>query len=944
MRSKINSALRPGPFSPGEYRLSLRNVIIALIKRKKSGKIDFLMSIDAKDGSSGSGSVLEREPSDQETNELVVVGSSAGGVEALSILVSNLPADFPAPIVLAQHLDPTRPSNLAIILQRRTILRVVQVDGKTALEPGHIYVVPSNRNIVVRDGDVEVLSDNGESNRRVRPSVDLLFSSAAKVYADRLIAVVLTGSGSDGTAGAIEVSNAGGIVIVQNPQTARYPSMPMALPPSVVDFEIDLERIGPMLYSLLSGVVIPQDEEETAEILRSILEQVSHRSSIDFRQYKTSTILRRITRRMTVTLSRTMSDYRLYLETHPDEIGELVQAFLINVTQFFRDPEAFVYLKNEVLPVLIQQARERDRVLRFWSAGCSTGEEPYSMAMLLADLLGAELPEWSAKIFATDLDEAAISFARRGFYSEAHLKGVPREYQERFFEHIDGGYRISKTLRQMVIFGQQDLGRSAPFPRVDLVMCRNVLIYFTPELQDYVINRFGFSLSPEGFLFLGKAETVRPSQTYFDLRSKNWKVYRCNGNSVPVSRRQPPLDLGTRSLRQERNQARNTKSGNPQAANGEVETGLMGSELALPQLRRFNELLLRFLPVGVVVVDRSYHLLTANSAARRLLGLREMGNELDFLHSVRGIPYAEVRKAIDAVFRERTTVTLAEIELNSNAGGNGRYLTLSLALMQIEAGSPDLAAISIFDVSEGVTIRRQLESVRAEQSQLMTDLGVANRRLNDMNKELVDANEELQVANEELVLTHEELQATIEEFETTNEELQATNEELETNNEELQATNEELQTTNEELRARTSELQELNEIMDGERVRLAEIIELAPFSIVVLRGSNLLIEALNLPYLALLQERQVQGRTLEEVFELFGQNTVPLVLLAQEVFQQDQPRSLLIPPTSLPHEIAAQLQDNLNFRLVPTHGANDIVNGVIIYAATEETDPDLPSE
>src|SRR5215471_7630089 len=476
----------------------------------------------------------EVENTPHAATDLVVIGSSAGGVEALSVLVSTLPGDFPAPVVLAQHLDPSRPSNLDAILKRRTTLPVEVVNTSSTLEPGKIYVVPSNHNVTINSHRVEVRENH---NKRPHPSVDMLLSSAAKAFGEHLIAVILTGSGSDGAAGAVDVKNAGGTVIVQDPQTARYPSMPLALPPTVVDFEASIERIGPLLNDLLTGVTLAPTEGKTEDVLRGILEQVSRQASMDFRPYKTSTILRRIGRRMTVTHNRSMHDYLEYLRTNPEEVGELVKAFLINVTQFFRDPNAFAYLKGEVLPRLIAQASERDHVLRFWAAGCATGEEPYSLAMLLTDLLGAELLEWSVKIFATDLDEAAINFARRGLYSENLLKGVPAEYRDRFFEHVDHGYRIAKTLRQMVIFGQQDLSRSAPFPRIDLVLCRNVLIYFTPELQDYVLNQFAFSLSPHGYLFLGKAETVRPNQMYYELVNKHWKVYRCTGNALPTVRR-----------------------------------------------------------------------------------------------------------------------------------------------------------------------------------------------------------------------------------------------------------------------------------------------------------------------------------------------------------------------------------------------------------------------
>ncbi|MBV9229499.1 MAG: PAS domain-containing protein, partial [Chloroflexi bacterium] len=656
-------------------------------------------------------------------------------------------------------------------------------------------------------------------------------------------------------------------------------------------------------------------------------------ASVDFRPYKTSTILRRIGRRMTVTHNRSMREYADYLKSYPQEVGELVQAFLINVTQFFRDAEAFAYLKSEILPKLVEGARSRDRVLRFWTAGCATGEEPYSLAMLLTDNLGAELPEWSIKIFATDLDEAAINFARRGLYSENLLKGMPNDYRDRFFERVDHGYRISKTLRQMVIFGQQDLSRSAPFPRIDLVLCRNVLIYFTPELQDYVLNQFAFSLSPNGYLFLGKAETVRPMQAFYELVNKHWKVYRCIGNALPSVRRQTLSDISTPRL-EGRSMNRQNRNMGKQHADQEAPA----PAIELGQLRRFNELLLRFLPIGVVVIDRSYRILTANGSARRLLGLRDVVSEQDFLHAVHGIPYHETRAAIDSLFRERNPVNLPEVELDSSIGGNGRYISLSISLMQLEAGSPDLAIISVSDVTQQVQIRRQLETVQEEQSKLMNELGTANKRLSDVNKELMDANEELQVANEELVLTHEELQASIEEFETTNEELQATNEELETNNEELQATNEELETTNDELRARTSELQELTAILESERGRLAEMVELAPFYILVLRSPTLIVEAYNPRYARLLENRAVLGRPLDEVIDLFWETGMEIVHLTRDAYRLDKvqiiPRMLTYPPKSQDGQ-KEPTENYFTYTIVPSHDALGKVDGVLIYAVDE---------
>ena len=865
----------------------------------------------------------------EETREsnLVVIGSSAGGIEAISILVGTLPADFPAPIVLAQHLDPTRSSNLDMIIRQHSTLPVELVTGRSRLEQGKVYVVPSNRQVSIEDGHVEVQNDV-HTRARPRPSVDLLFASAAKVYGERLIAVILTGSGSDGAAGAVEVKNAGGTVLVQNPQTARYPSMPLALPPSIIDSEAELEQIGPLLYDLLTGLTLPHTEEKTDEVLRQILVHISRQASLDFRPYKTSTILRRIGRRMVVTHNRNMRDYLEYLKEHPEEVGELVKAFLINVTQFFRDPEAFVALKNDILPQIIAHARERDHILRIWTAGCATGEEPYSLAMTLTDLLGAELPEWSVKIFATDLSETAINFARRGLYAENVLSGVPAAYRDYFFERAEHGYRVTKALRQMVIFGQQDLTRSAPFPRIDLVLCRNVLIYFTPELQDYVLTQFTFSLSPGGYLFLGIAETVRPTQSYFELVNKHWKVYRCTSSAVPLGRAQRFTEQQLSRLEARPTPQLNTLPGK-QAPDREYSP-----QLELGQLRRLNELLLRFLPTGVVVIDRSYHVLTANSTARRLLGLREMGTEQDFLHAVRGIPYTPVRNSIDTVFRERTSLTLPEVTLDPSIGGNNRSVSLSIALMQQEAGAPDLVVMSVIDITDQLQIQRQLETAQIEQTQLMQELNATNARLNETNKELLDANEELQVSNEELVLAHEELQATIEEFETTNEELQATNEELETSNEELQATNEELETTNDELRARSGELQEMANMLDNERTRLLEMVELAPFTVLVLRGPRLLVEAFTPRFESIVEVGQVQNRSIDEVFDLFWQDGAPLVLLIHEVYNQNVTRTMTRVLSHVPNDGASD-ERNIIYTLVPSHEASGRVSGVLIYAVDE---------
>jgi len=811
--------------------------------------------------------------------DLVVVGSSAGGVGALSTLVGTLSKTFPAPIVLAQHLDPQRPSHLGSILERHSTLPIVLVskEAPTPLENGKVYVVPSNRHVRIKDGHVHLEGDHGD---RPKPSVDMLLSSAAEAYGEHLIAVILTGSGSDGAAGAVDVKKAGGVVIIQNPQTAAYPSMPLSLPPTAVDHVLEIEQIGPLLHDILKGIHLPEPEK-VEDPLRDLLTQVSAQTNIDFRNYKSSTILRRISRRMAVTHNTNIRDYSDYLRAHPDEVSELVRVFLINVTGFFRDPEAFEFLRTTVIPELIERSKDNGRILRLWSAGCATGEEAYSLALLIADHLGPDFPEWSVKVFATDLAEDAISFARRGLYPENVLEDLPDHYLDRFFERIDQGYRVSKALRQIVIFGQQDISRGVPFPRIDLVTCRNLLIYLRPELQQVVLDLFAYSLhQSHGYLFLGKAETARPTKATFELVSKKWKVYRCLGGPLAFPVQETYVSGAANNIA--RDPRRHLLM--PQVI--PVPHDLTQAEIEIAQLRRINETMLRYTNVAVVMIDRAYRILTINSAARRLFAVRDLAYDQDFLHTVRGLPYQETRRAIDTAFREHSTVTVGDIELDRRAEGSGRYVHLTIMTMQVEQAMPDLAIITALDVTETVQLTKRLAAVQREQAELVTELSATNKRFSAMNKELQDANEELQAANEELMMTQEELQATNEEFEATNEELQATNEELETSNEELQATNEELQTTNDELTARTVELQEFARQYKVEQLLLSSLLERYPHYVMVLNADDLTVRTINPGYKQMLGNRDVIGQPVHTVFK--GEDLNQFLALLNKTIQDKQ--------------------------------------------------------
>lgn len=437
---------------------------------------------------------------------LVVIGSSAGGIDALSRLLATVPTPFPAALVIAQHLDPHHESHLADILARSSALPIRSATTQTQLEPGMVYVVPANQHAEIQQGII-MLSATGPE--RSKPSIDRLFTTAAEVYGERLMAVILSGTGSDGSAGARAVKQAGGMVLIQNPATASFPGMPLALAPTTVDLVAELEQIGPLLGELVSGQGVPASQDEPHTLAR-FLETIRDRSGLDFTRYKLPTIQRRLQRRMVATHAQTLEDYAAYLEAHPEETHQLTSSFLINVTEFFRDPALFTLLKQHVLPELIARAKQQGDALRLWSAGCATGEEAYSLALLVAETLGERLAELDVRIFATDVDAEAVAFARRAIYPAAALTHVPPPLLERYFLPEDGHYRVAKRVRGLMVFGQHDLGQSAPFRQIDLVLCRNVLIYFTPELQQRALELFAYALREEGYLALGKAETVAP--------------------------------------------------------------------------------------------------------------------------------------------------------------------------------------------------------------------------------------------------------------------------------------------------------------------------------------------------------------------------------------------------------------------------------------------------
>jgi two-component system CheB/CheR fusion protein len=713
----------------------------------------------------------------------VVIGSSAGGIEALSRVVASLPSDFQAPIVIAQHLDPKRPSHLGEILARHSTLPVKVVDGSASLESGVIFVVPSNRLVEIVGGKLRVRPAKAGA---VAPSVDLLLETAAAAFGPGLIAVILTGSGHDGSAGAWHVKQAGGAVVIENPATAMFPSMPASISPSLVDAAADLDSVGEVLRNLLAaGGAVPEGPE--GREFATLLDRIRDRSGIDFSSYKMATIVRRLRGRMGATGHSSISDYAKLLESDPEEYARLISSLLIKVTEFFRDPKVFDHLRTKTLPLLIEEARREGRPLRVWSAGCSTGEEAYSLAITLVEALGDQAPLPDVRVFATDIDSAAIAFARRGLYPPAALQNVPADLRARYFAKSDGGFEVVKSLRSLMIFGEHDLGARSPFPRIDLILCRNVLIYFNQAMQRAALETFGFSLRDDGRLVLGPSETVAALPAIYVQDHARMRIYRRAPGPRPM-----PLPK-SKTVRPHRGK------------DAPLETAIRSTrrdvQLAADSTEAAEALLLN-LSLGVVVVDARYYISRINSAARRMLGIHGLAFDQDFVHLAESLPSTAVRTAIDAALGGKTTTTVHEVEATDVSAKGSRFIQTVARPYARPAGNIIGAVIELSDVSGAE--RDRLASTRA--GRRLERATIVNRRLLAANEELTALVAEIRLANQSMLQSSEEAQSGREEVETLNEEFQATNEELETLNEELTASVEELRVANEDLVSRTEEL------------------------------------------------------------------------------------------------------------------------------------------
>jgi two-component system CheB/CheR fusion protein len=710
---------------------------------------------------------------------IVGIGMSAGGFEACSDLLGALPAHPGFALVIVQHLAPNHPSALPGLLDTRSPVRVVEAGDGMRIEADKAYVIPPNALIELEDGMIRVLQRVPEH----RPPIDFLLASLAFTLGDRAIAVLLSGMGSDGVEGIRAVKTQGGTVLVQDPTTARFDAMPRAaietglvdavLPPAGLAERI--VQVSRHHYSSPAPGPAYADlhiADEQADQLVELLREAS--GGVDFSHYKQPTIKRRILRRMALNRVSDLAAYLALMRERPDEARSLYQDLLIHVTRFFREPESFAAIAREVFPALLERRRDEGSI-RMWVAGCATGEEAYSLAITLYDLAGDLGDELSVQIFGTDVSETAIEVARQGFYPATIAEVIPSEQLRRHFTRIDGGYRISKRIRDRCVFARQDLTRDPPFSKLDLILCRNVLIYMDATLQRKLLPMFHYALKPDGYLVLGQAETVGSQDELFALLDKKHKIYRKrpwdhalavpSGYELPRRVKLPPA---------------------AREARGDVR---------LVQTEANRLMLDRYSPPAVVVTE-DLDIVQFRGKTGDFLEPAPGDASLNLLKLAREGLLHGLRSALQAARKSRRPVRRNGLRVGSGTG----WQELDLEVLPL-TGVPLPHYLVLFHrVEKGRRVRRESpqpsgrHAARVEQ-----ELAATREYLQSIVQEVEAANEELQSANEEILSSNEELQSTNEELDTAKEELQSTNEELNTLNDELHARNDELTRANSDL-------------------------------------------------------------------------------------------------------------------------------------------------
>ena len=712
------------------------------------------------------------KPEEASASPLIIgIGASAGGLEALQQFFQNMPANSGLSFVVVQHLSPDYKSLMADILGKHTQMRVLQAENEMQIRPNTVYLIPPKNNMTLRDGRLFLTEFvHGMLNH----PIDIFFTSLAEEQKERAIAVILSGTGSDGTSGIKIVKEHGGLVIVQNPDSAKFDGMPRsAINTGLADFVLSPDGIVDEIlnFSSYPTIIRPQEnadlfsDEETFSRIYAVLKK---NSGIDFTNYKRSTVLRRIERRMVVTHSAGLADYVKFLAANAEEASILVKEILIGVTNFFRDPAFFEKLKQNVIYNIVEHAGEKDPI-RVWSAGCSTGEEAYSLAILFRETLDELGVQRDIKIFATDVDSRAIEQAGKGVYTESILDDVSPERLARFFSKKNELYTISKEIRRMIIFAPHNMLSDPPFGKLDLICCRNVMIYFQPVLQHSLFSIFHSALKNGGYLFLGKSETAGEFSTVFRPVCSAEKIYIHKGEGKVDEFTPPTFNIpNIRTVAPKTVSMRDRENG----------------EYALES--SYIHFLETFLPASVVL-NESNQVIHFFGDYMDYLSIAPGRATFNFFSMINRDLSLVASTALNRCRSEHIAVTYTGITVDCPAGRKVIDLTVSPVSGREKEDTGLIAVLFLENRTAsdegiiGVTEKYDVDTTAA-------------RRIADLEQELHES--------------QNDLKSTIGELETVNEELQAANEELLTANEELQSSNEELQSVNEELYTVNTEYQQ----------------------------------------------------------------------------------------------------------------------------------------
>ena len=710
---------------------------------------------------------------------IVGLGASAGGLEAFEQFFRSVPSDPGAAFVLVSHLDPSHESILTEILQRITALPVVEAQDQLVVKADHIYVIPPNRDMTIFHGALQLSVP--EAPRGQRMPIDAFFRSLAEDQGERAMGVVLSGTGSDGTLGLRAILGAGGVTFVQDPGTAKYDGMPTSAIRS--GFATHVLRVEKMPEAMRAAWRAPSVRRSTpyapsaVQGLTQILVTLRSRTGHDFAQYKKSTVVRRIERRMLQHDIQDTGVYARYLKEHPAEVQLLFKELLINVTSFFRDREAFEALRKEVLAPLVA-GKPEGWVFRAWIAGCATGEEAYSVAILLRELMDEGHLDFKVQIYATDLDDDAIAIARAGTFPQSIVQDVTPERLRRFFVKEESAYRVKKEIREMVVFAIQDLIKDPPFTRLDLLSCRNLLIYLEPELQDRLISTFHYALRPGGVLFLSPSESVGHDPGLFRPIDRKWKLFRVVPSMSPSRHVPASLPAGTELARPSGDEGPTRKV--RKASLEELASRALVASFAPP----------------AVVTDLAGNILFVHGDTGRYLRPAPGHATLNVIELARPGIQAELRVAFHgaasggapALAREATT----------KVGGKLETVLLSVKPIEPVDGGHGLLLVSFQERPPALPLRTSPGKASGRSKD--------PHRASELERALAYSKELLRTTVEEQQASTEEQKSMNEELQSTNEELQSTNEELETSKEELQSVNEELVTVNAELQAKIEQL------------------------------------------------------------------------------------------------------------------------------------------